>query len=239
MPPTYIFLPMNRWSSLQQGEIFAVGGRSRWDITLNVPYVSPGGGMTLIIEETGSPSDEFWTTLTSFTITGPGSPTKTTTPAAAEPPTTPDFTVNPVTMRYFRARITAIAGTVLAEVTAVAPFFDIYNTDHWDLVVKELRDWKDGRERIIQRAEDDVLDLVLSDIASGTLDYDLTAPGAADRIRGQIAIQAEYLLRKSQLERSLDPSSIVTLREMGELAPGIVQVIGKDRPTATGVWYGR
>lgn len=239
MPPTHLLLPMHRWSSREEGSLFPVGGRSRWDITLNVGAVSVGGSITVIIEKSPAADDLYWVPLVTFPAqTTSGVVTKSTNPVGTPAPPA-DFTVNPLPDRYLRARILAISGEVVGEVRAVAPFFDINDSTHLALVSQELRSWKDGRDRTIRLAEEQVLDLITSEIATGTLDFDLTTPSGGEEIREAIAAQADHLRRRAELERSMDPASLVSLREMSFLLPGLAARLGRFRPLSTRIWYGR
>lgn len=64
-------------------------------------------------------------------------------------------------------------------------------------------------------------------------------PGYGDAVRGAIVVQAEHRFRRYKLEQQNDPTSIKTLRDMPELAPGLMRQLDKYRNTAVSIFRGR
>lgn len=237
MPTSSLLLPSYRWSSIQKGEWFQVGERLSWDITLTIARITPGGSFSVLIEvlpEGGTEDD--WATLYDF---GVQTTVETITKTSRATPGPADFTISPTKDIWIRARIAAIVGTVIADVRGVAPFFDESNEDHMNLLEKETRNWVDGIEELVTRSEEDVVNTIIADPYTGDLDIDFLRPGAPAAVLHTVARQIEHNKRKTVLERTADPSSLVTLRGMGQLAPGTSQRLRQYRCSGKGVWLGR
>jgi hypothetical protein len=64
-------------------------------------------------------------------------------------------------------------------------------------------------------------------------------PGFGDAMRAAVVKQCEHLHRRHKLQLANDASSITTLRDMPDLAPGLMRQLGKFRNQSTFVWRGR
>lgn len=237
MPTTHLLLPSHRWDSLYKGEWFQVGDRQHWDITLTLSRLSAGGSFQVVVEtmpDGGMEND--WTTLVDFTSLVA---TSVVVKKSYNNPTVPDFSIVVNKDMLMRARVAAVSGVALAELRAVAPFFDVSNTDHLEFISKEAREWSDGIDELASRSEEEVINLVMGDVSTGELDVNLLLPGASDAVPREIARQIEHNKQRTVLERTADPSALVTLRGMGTLAPGIETRLRKYRYNGRGVWLGR
>lgn len=210
--------------------VFEVGGRTSWDFTITVSAFR-GGSDSVTVEVESSPTGEdedSWEQVTDFdgSKTTEGETTKSVTLAAGE--------------EYLRARVTSITGTVWCEVTGSSRFLDPNSAGLNQWVSKKVREYSDGKTRLIERAEQDVVNRAVGTSPLGKLEADLTRPDALDIMRRAIAAQAEHQLQRELLQRSGDSSALVTLREMGELADeldDILQDILDDE--GLHVWRGR
>ncbi len=227
----YRLLPVLRFDGLWKGEIFEVGGRTKWNASLHVSRLSSGASVTVVLET--SPTEEeqdfsTWKTFGAISVVG----TTDLIPSKDLSLTTPRDV-------YMRANITAITGEAVCECMISSPFVDVTADDGLALLPQELREWKDGRDRIVERAERDVVGMILRNPETGDLDVDLTLPDAHDLIQREIALQAGHLHRRALLERSHEPSAMVTLREMTLLVPGMGRGLRKVRHMRQTIWRGR
>lgn len=207
---------------------FQIGGRSPFDCTLTVGALDSGVSVTCVVETSPDGDDDTWTELTNFdgakTATGTTSKTSLSIPAGH---------------KVMKGRISSISGgEAWVEISAEAPFLDPTVQDDKDLLGKELRQFSDGLNRIVEQAEEDVLHQAIGVDRFGHIDADLMVPQANDRMRRAIARQADYLLRKHKLERASDETTLGALERMGELADGI-DVILRPMVDNLMVWRGR
>lgn len=231
MPTTYVLLPLHRYDSVWKGDHFEVGDRTKWTLKLHLSRISVGGSVTVVVEKSPTGEDVDWQELVTF-----GAQTSTND---YQKVSTTDFAIAVNRDVYLRARITSITGEVVAEVRAETPFFDITDSAHLNLVSKELRDFSDGRTRIIESAEEEVIELLLANEATGELDIDLTLPGASAAVRREVALQADHNRRREILGRSSEPSALVSLREMTRGVPGLGRRLRKFRRSGARAWLGR
>ncbi len=231
MPTTYVLLPLHRYDSVWEGSPFEVGDRTKWTLKLHLARISAGGSVTVIVEKSPTADDEDWQTLVTFgaqTVANDYQKVSTT-----------DFTIAVNRDVYLRVRITDITGEAVLEVRAEAPFFDLTDNVHLNLISKELREFSDGRPRLVESAEEEVIELLLVNEATGELDIDLTLPGASAAVRREVALQADHNRRREILGRSSEPSALVSLREMTRGVPGLGRRLRKFRRGNSRAWLGR
>lgn len=227
-------IPMRRWSTQAKWFPFQLGDRTAWEFQLQLAMLDAGASVTLDIEVSPTAFQSDWVPLISF---GPQTVSGIYTLSAVKTPT-PDFTI--ITwMRYIRARVSTINGTAVFLCVASAPFLDKTKTSEYNLLSQEFRKWGDGQDRVLEEAEADVVNDLLWDPETGELDIDLTAEEVHRLICLSIADQAEHLMKRDILARAKDPSSMVTLREMGRMSPGFGKRLRKYRSRGSYVWMGR
>jgi len=235
----YSLFPLFERSGTTEGLSFETGRRTTWSVTLRVAQLASSGSVTVALEASPTGEDDDWTSLSTFggAKSSTGSTTITT---AAE-----DFTVTDRD-RFLRAEVTAATGDYSIEVTASSAFLDPTVTADKALLSKELRNWSDGLTRTVERAERDVLGLLKHQdqalAALGILDVDLHAYDAYGEIREMIAEQADWLGTRADLQRAAlkgDGPAAVTLRGMGDRAPGLMDRVNNLRRTRARSWRGR
>ncbi len=156
-------------TATEDGAAFPTGGRTRWTLTLEVARLSAGGSVTVVVEASPTGADDSWSELESFGVQAATGEVERTSTADQSP----DFSVTRRD-RFFRGRVTAIVGDATCRLSAQAPFLDLVPED-LALVSKELREFADV-ERVLRRAEEDVLSLVMRQVTAGELG--LTRGGA-------------------------------------------------------------
>lgn len=232
MPTQYLLLPTFRYEEPWEGLWYQLGERARWEFSLQVSRLSTDGSVTVEVQTSPWTSGEDWKPLVTFP---PQSLVGLTTLRAAEA----GFKVVPKQDVWIRAVITNLVGNAIVECRGVAPFFDIGDETHWSLCSQELREWKDGKERMVMQAESEVMNLLMLDVTTGELDIDLELPGATEAVRLEIALQAEHNRRRDILARSGDAASLKALKEMTRGIPGFGDSLKKFRSKSSTVWLGR
>ena len=230
---TYILHEMFERDTTEEGSPFQIGGRTRWKTTLEVNQISVGGSITVILEVSPNAEEDTYTELVAF---GAQSAVGETLKDSTKLPT-PDFTVA-LSDIWMRARITAITGTVSIRVVAVSPFLDMDVPGDRNLLSLELRDFSEA-PRLVEQAEWDLVETLLLNADSGLLNIDLRPPGANRAMRLEISRQADHILRRENLGRSEEPSTIETLDRMPVLISGLGDRLEKYQPAGANVWYGR
>lgn len=218
-------------NDLEEEGIFQTGDRTEWDFTLELQRMDAGVTLEVVVESSPTGDDDSWSEVVSF-----GSLTDTT----GDPVTKLDQTVERGE-QYLKARVkTLTGGNATCGVRASAPFFRPGTADD-DLLTQSLRELNlDDRARLIERAEAMVMDTAIGRDRFGKLDCDLTEPDALGRMRRAIARQAEHLHQRDQLSTSREPSAMVNLREMGEMADDARELVGTLTPhDGARVWRGR
>lgn len=71
------------------------------------------------------------------------------------------------------------------------------------------------------------------------LDIELALPGVNAAFVAEIATQTEHRWRRYTLAQRAEPTDLVTLRNMGELAPNLGERLARYRRTTSTVWRGR
>lgn len=238
-PFVYDLLPLAKYEATDEieGRSFAIGGRTRWTLKLQVGALASGGSVTVKVRAAPIDDDDYFEDLVSFgAVSSAGTTTKTHGS---------DFTVQPY-HKYLRVERAASAqtGDAVYGVTGTAPFLDPALPTDTDLLSKQLREWDDGLTRTVEQAERDVRALMLDsdrDLAAlGVLDVDLTVEDAYAELRQTIAEQADWLYERYRLlyvDRS--DGARKTAREMDDVKPDVVDRLRKLRPVTATVWRGR
>ncbi len=252
--------------SVESSGAFPLGGRTRWTTELRVARIA--GSLTVVHEVSSTADDGDWITVATFgPITTTGKTTLEGTGEAGGAGQYGILITDRDV--YHRGRITQCTGDVVFDLAASAPVIDWNHPPDLAILTKELRSWGDGVERMLREAELDVLRLLVRRpallqrgadgyapeiVSSGDpADYEAAAgqpaglvwdcnptlPGFAEALRLEIATQAEHLFQKEKLRRSSEPSSLVTWREMGPLAPQLGRRLEPYRPTGRTIWRGR
>jgi hypothetical protein len=232
----YVLLPQQRWTSAYAGPAFRVGSRTLWDIILTVSRITAGGSITVVIETSPTPYESDYSPLVTI---GPHTAEgiyRVSSRPVSDPPTS-DFTITPEEDVWVRARISQLSGTVSAEVRAVIPFFDLSNENHVSLLIKELRDWKEDKGRIIDQAEDLLINALTLPGGTGELDFNSDIPGAGDAVVREIAYEANWLFRIEMLMRNSD--TIALAMKLSQFYPGWLTALTPFRITGTKPWFGR
>lgn len=210
---------------------FQVGDRATWDFTMQLQRMDAGVTLEVVIETSPTGDDDSWSELVSF-----GSVTDTT----GDPITKNDQTVD-AGEEYMKARTkTLTGGNATFGVQATAAFFRP-GTEDEDLLTQALRELNTtDRTRLIERAEQMVLDTAIGRDNFGKLRADLTEPDSLGRIQRAIARQAEHLHQRDKLAGSREASALVSLREMGEMADDARNLVGAlMEHDGARVWRGR
>lgn len=226
-PFAYTLLAMAERSGTVDGRAFELGGRTSWTAQLHVARLAAGGSVTVVVE--AAPTEiGAWASAGAW-----AAQTTETTPAdLAATLATPTLAFTPRD-RWVRARVSAATGAYTVECVAWAPYLDPSDPLDMLLVGKALREYADGKTRIVERAERDVRSLVLADHESGELDVDADDPHVWRELRETIAEQADHLMKRDMAirkgEEEIPP----------DIAPGLLDRVNKLRPAAATVWRGR
>lgn len=152
----YAIFGMAARSAVENGGTLPVGGRTRWQVELDVARLSGGGtpSVTVVLEVSPTGEDGSWQTVVTLgPITTVGTTVKRSWIAN-------DFTAQ-VTARdiYLRGRVSAIVGTVTCALRASTAWLDPEVPADAALLSQELRSYPDV-ERVCQQAEADVFRLL-------------------------------------------------------------------------------
>jgi len=214
---------------------YAIGHRTRWVFNLNLASVPAGGSVEVAVEASPTGDDDQFVQVYTF-----GSKSAAGTFEASSFVATPDFTIEPY-YNYLRGTIVAISGTSLVfHLVASGLFFDILVSDDKELLSKPLQSYTEA-ERLIRQAERDVVDLLVSNRATGELWAWINEDGFDDAIKAEVVEQAEWLFQREMLQRAArkDKSAQVTLRDMALNNPQLGKRLADFRPVGTRVWRGR
>jgi len=234
-PFVHTLLPFDTYESDSAGDIEGTGvqtiGRTDWDFTLEVAEVT---SVTVVLQAAAVDDDDEYATVDTFedgAITSTGSYTLTA-------PT--DFTVQPF-HEWIRAKVTAQTGDATIMAKGSAAFIDPTDFEDTLMLTKAVREWDDGLDRTVERAERDVRALLLSyagdEAEAGRLAVHGTAQAAYDEIRDMVAEQTDWLYRKHQLFQGRDTRAEAL--SMDDLAPGLMSRARKLQPKAHAYWRGR
>lgn len=195
---------------VDEGE-FEIGGRKTWDLELVVGHLGSGDDVQVVVETSPNGEDDTWSTLHDFgTVNSSG-----TTDASNK--TVPDEHLYGV----MKARVASVTGTAWVECRATSPFLDPASAGDKNLLSKSVREFGDGLTRLVERAEQDVIEHAIGTTDLGKLEANLTKKTSRDRVRRAIARQAEHLLAKHRLERSSETEDIQAAVSHPELADGL------------------
>ena len=200
---------------------FETGGRVSWDFTLRLLRVESGATVEVVVESSPNEGDdEDWTEVVSF-----GSQTDTSNSPVKKAGQT-------VTRgeRFVRSRATTLSGgKVTYEVEASSPFFQLSGDQ--GLLSQALRDVNtDDQTRIVELAEQMVLDDAIGRDELGRLEADLNEVGALEKIKRAVGRQADHLHQRDKLTTSREPESLQALGRWAELAPEVHDIVGPILP---------
>lgn len=237
MSTTYQLIQATRYSGVFTGAAYLVGERTLWTIDAYVSNLSLGGSVDILVETSPTGFTNDFVTLTSFSINADGKYTKSSYPSD-DPPTT-DFSVIALRNTWIRAKITAIVGTATIQVIATAPFFNKFIDDDLNLLVQELRQWDDSRNRIIDAAEEYVTTFITASPFTGELKLDVSIPDVPLGIKSAIVEEANYQYRREMMLRSGDPRILLEALKLPAHSPEISGILGPYIGSSALVWYGR
>lgn len=236
----YRLLDTGRLSGPQDGHRFQTGGRTAWTLTFEVQALDGLTDVTLAVEAspTGNADAEFdeihATTIASVSTVSLSS----------------GFSGRAVNARdvWLRGAVTAVTGTghYAVRIYASAPFFDPQD-DSEDLLYlrRDVRSYDDtgsgeGRVRLVERAEADVLSKLRPGMLGDLKLADLSRQGSLVAMKEAVAEQAEHLHKRELLMMKNDAASAAELRQMPQYAPGLDQLLQPVMWNGSGpVWRGR
>lgn len=226
----YALIEVGEKASIEAGPVFETGRRSEWTLRLSVSRLSPAASVTVAVETSPRQEETYFEEAYSF-----GAVNATGVTLAR-----PDDEDDPVPIGaddlYMRGRVTAITGTAVLELLAWAPFFRTGVDKH--LVRQDLREWKDGYERTVERAEDKLVRVLLSPGRHGVLGADVLNPRFPDAMREAVAVQADHDYARHRMRESKDPSQAVTARGMSDVSQDARRIL-REFTGRRGVWRGR
>lgn len=235
----YRLLDTGRLTGTQDGHRFPTAGRTSWTLTFEVQTLDGVTGLTLAVEAspTGNADAEF-ETIHSAALSSTG-----------ETVVSSSFSGRAINARdvWLRGAVTSVTGSghYAARIYAAAPFFDPEDGSA-DLLLlrREIRSYDDtgtgeGRTRLIERAEGDVLTRLRIGALGELKQANLTQSGALSTIKDAIALQTDHLMQREGLAQSRDPSARVSLREFPRYAPGLDTVLQPVLWESAGIWRGR
>lgn len=226
---TYTLLHLDERNGPHNGASFPTARRTGWEFEIHAPVV--GTSVTVKLQAaSGSTTDESFVDRHEVTVTQAG----TTKLKNSDLDTR--FTERD---RWMRAIISAIDGEAVVEVLGTAPFLDPTSASDKDRLDDEVSDYSEV-DRLMERAESDVLDNVLGRSRDGRIEADLTNARALPLLKEAVAIQTEWRYRKFKLSQSREPAAMQTLRGMPEVAPEVGDTVSTLQPSAgAAVWTGR
>lgn len=234
---TYTVIQPFLRDTAEESVAFPTSRRTRWVATLRIGAVDPGGGaITVSLQGSPTADEDLFEQIYSF---GPLD-TQSVVTKRSYGSNTPDFTVQPYHL-YLRGVIDTIEGIDWAvELLLESPFFDPSDAADIQLLTKELRLAEaEERDRLVRLAERDLVDLLVTDRSTGSLEAWTNAPGFLDAMKQEIVEQADHLFRREQLARRKDAESTRTLRQTGWRRPELGQRLRDFRPHTTRGWVGR
>lgn len=260
-----LLLGLAERSAVINGGAFPIAGRTRWQATVRVASLTAGASVQVVLEVSPTAADGSWVTVLDFgSLNTVGSTTKDSRTTTSE--WDAQITDRDV---WLRARVAAITGKVVFDVTAESPWLDPNYAPHSDWLSNDLRTYGNLRA-ILRTAEADLLAIVLDtergrfngaavDHAPPIVDFstpavaellsetptgqvwvaDPTLPGFGETMQALMAEQAEHLYTREKLRRGTTPAALVTWRETPRMAPGITDRLRRFIPTGLTVWRGR
>lgn len=232
----YVLLDYQERDGVAEGVGFRTARRTRWRFDLNVARLEAGGDVTVKIQV--GPADDNDVLKDVFTFEGGAISAEGTYTQRLPDPDNPTWEISDRDL-YVRAAVTAHTLDYYVEVQASAPFFDPSNKDDLDLLDPELRDWQDGRERTIYRAEDDVLVRILDRDRLGVLTARVNDVGFLDAMRNAVAAQANLAYWRKRLLESKEPTQVEEAKRMPELADEAYERLRPFLPEDDDVWRHR
>lgn len=236
----YVLLPVATRNGAVEGLSFHTFRRTRWKFTLRVSSLESGGSVDVILE--GAPQvsdDDDYETLHDF---GTVSATGTTTIYSYDPPGsgTADFSLTEEHL-WIRTQVESAVGDYTLEVLAEARFLDLLEESHVALLPSSIRDSIESRDRIVDRAERDLLQWLQRGIPTkwGVLAVRSDAVEADDLIREAIVQQAIWQARKDSLRESGDVDDRADGFRMAHLSPDAKSILSPILRHDLRVWRGR
>lgn len=227
----YRILPQGARETTEETEEFPVGDRRRWVFTLTISRLSSGGSVQVKLYTSPDGLNE-WTMVHDFTSLAEADLT--------DSPWVKELTL-PAGDKYLKASVVAHVGNYYLELLGASPFLDPYSPTDLLLLPKRLREYDDGLVRIVEDAEDDVLQYLDKDV-NGILQANLARPDSLDHMRAAVAIQADWQFQKDQLSRSKDKKDAGAAAKMGRYHSAVpdrlaaLVPVGEPGPT---IWLGR
>lgn len=233
----YRLLPIAGRDITEVTDAFPIVGRADWTFTLRTLRLGAGGSFQLIIE--GSPDGSIeWEELHDFGTVN-----------AAALSSDPSPWVQHLSIagehKYLRSNLAASVGDNIQELLGESRYLDPYNAAHQQQLTQRVRNYDDGLVRLVEAAEDAVLQYLEKDI-NGILQACVDAEGgglarldALDHIQAAIALQAEWLFQKEELGKSKDSGDIEALEAMGRYHPSVGDRLRAVSARAATTWRGR
>lgn len=236
----YRLLHTGRLTGPHDGHRFRTGGRTDWDFTFDVQALDGVTGLTVRIEAspTGNADAEY------DTIHEAALSAESTTVVSS------GFSGRAINARdvYVRAIVASVTGTghYVLRVFGAARWLDpTDNSPDLLLLRRELRSWDDtgtgeGRVRLVERAEADVLQRLRQGVDGELRLADLNRTDALETMKQAIALQAEHLLKGEMLRQSRGPETAEAVARMPRYAPDLDRVLAGVMWAGTGsIWRGR
>lgn len=236
----YRLLDTGRLSGPQDGHRFPTGGRTDWAFTFDVQALDGVTAVDVRIEASGTGNtDAEFETIHAATLS-----------AEATTFVESGFSGRELASRdvWIRAVVASVTGTghYAIRVFAAAPFLRPDSTEDQLYLRREVRDYDDGagvgqgRTRLVERAEADVLGRLRMRPDGGLPLADLTRTGALEAMKAAVAMQTEHLFKREMLTMSGNVQQNEAASKMAEYAPGLDDVLSPVMHAGlASVWMGR
>lgn len=235
----YRLLPIGERDATELTDGFPVVGRKEWTFKLVTSRLASGGSFQVTID--GSPDGSIeWEELYDFGTVNAAAIASIASPWEKHLSIGPEH-------KYIRANLAAATGANIMELLAEGRYLSPYEKLHVLQLTQRVRQYDDGLVRLVEAAEDDVLQYMGKDIngilqaCSSAENGGLARPDALDHVQAAIALQAEWLFQVEELGRSKDASDVEALGKMGRYHPSVSNRLAAVMTDETGglVWLGR
>lgn len=235
----YRMLPVGERDTTEATDGFPLVGRKDWTFTLRTLRLASGGSYQVTID--GSPDGtDNWAELYDFGTINAASIASTPSPSVKHLEIAEE-------QNYIRANLAAASGENVMELLADGRYLDPYNANHLLMLSQRVRNYDDGVVRIVEGAEDDILQYLGKDI-NGILQATVGAecgglarPDALDHIQAGIVLQTDWNFQKEELARSKEADDVKALEKMGRYHPSVGDRLSAIMTISAGnlTWQGR
>ncbi len=181
----YRLLPVAARDTTEETGAFPIVSRAEWIFTLRTLRLAAGASFQVKIQ--GSPDGSVdWEDLHDYGTVDAAA-------LAADPSPWVKHLSIAGEQKYLRANVAAASGESTFELLAEARYLDPYNAGHQQQLTQRVRNYDDGLVRLVEAAEDAVLQYLEKDIngiLQATVDAEgggLARPDALDHIQAAVA----------------------------------------------------